>query len=154
VDWKRLLDVSFIIGRFILDRRSCTYRKCKLARFAQISKSSYLIFRQSLRDHSVSQTPSTTMSAQQKHTRNFFSRLEYQYEVTFGLYMLTTTEKIVLSMCSRCSRGLIVDCIFISFFTMLVLSSWFYLPSHIATIARHVHYYLSPEDEEGLLDLR
>ena len=35
------------------------------------------------------------MPAKQKH--NFFSRLEYQYEVTFGLYMLTTTEKIVLS---------------------------------------------------------
>jgi hypothetical protein len=34
------------------------------------------------------------------------------------------------------------------------LSSWFYLPSHIATILRHVRYYLSTEDEEGLLDLR
>ena len=37
---------------------------------------------------------------------------------------------------------------------MLVLSAWFYLPSHIAAISRHVHYYLSTEDEEGLLDLR
>ena len=37
----------------------------------------------------------------QPQKRNFFSRLEYQYEVTFGLYMLTTTEKIVLSICPR-----------------------------------------------------
>jgi hypothetical protein len=32
---------------------------------------------------------------------NFFSRLRYRYEVTLGLYMLTTTEKIVLSKNSR-----------------------------------------------------
>ena len=68
--------------------------------------------------------------------------------------MLTTTEKIVLSTYASSYSRLTVDCIFVSFFTMLVLSSWFYLPSHIATISRHVRYYLSPEDEEGLLDLR
>jgi hypothetical protein len=93
------------------------------------------------------------MPAQQQK-RNFISRLKYQYEVTFGLYMLTTTEKIVLSISAPRGSKLTADCIFVSFFTMLVLSTWFYLPSHIATILKHVHYYLSPEDEEGLLDIR
>jgi len=32
---------------------------------------------------------------------NTFSRLRYQYEVTFGLYMLTTVEKIILSSASK-----------------------------------------------------
>jgi hypothetical protein len=51
--------------------------------------------------------------------------------------------------------GVDVDCIFGSIFTMLILSTWFYLPSHVAAISRHVRYYLAYEDEEGLLqDIR
>jgi|SRR5579859_5458200 len=37
------------------------------------------------------------MSDRQTYKHNFLSRLRYRYEVTLGLYMLTTTEKIVLS---------------------------------------------------------
>lgn len=32
-------------------------------------------------------------------TLRWFQRKRYQYEVTFGLYMLTATEKFILSMC-------------------------------------------------------
>ena len=32
-----------------------------------------------------------------RYRHDFFSRLKYQYEVTLGLYMLTTAEKVVLS---------------------------------------------------------
>jgi hypothetical protein len=67
--------------------------------------------------------------------------------------MLTTTEKIVLSIPPRLT-GLIVDFIFVSFFTLLVVSTWFYLPSHIAAISRHVQYYVSSDGDEGHLELR
>jgi hypothetical protein len=91
---------------------------------------------------------------QSKEKHNFFSRIRYQYEVTLGLYMLTTTEKIVLSSPSE-KPELMVDCIFVSILSMLILSTWFYLPSHIAAISRHVQYYLAYEEEEGLLqDIR
>jgi hypothetical protein len=87
--------------------------------------------------------------------RNFFSRLRYRYEVTLGLYMLTTTEKIVLSKHSLPRMAqLTIDFIFVSFFTMLVLSSWFYLPSHIAAISRHMQYYLFSDGDDGQMDLR
>jgi hypothetical protein len=52
------------------------------------------------------------------------------------------------------NRRLIVDFIFVSFFTMLVLSSWFYLPGHVAAITRHVQYYLSSDGDEGTLVMR
>jgi hypothetical protein len=69
--------------------------------------------------------------------------------------MLTTTEKIVLSTTPKAIQGgLMVDFIFVSFFTMLVLSSWFYLPSHVAAISRHVQYYLASDGDEGQLVLR
>jgi hypothetical protein len=37
---------------------------------------------------------------------------------------------------------------------MLIASTWFYMPSHIAAILRHVQYYLSLEGDEENLDLR
>ena len=46
-----------------------------------------------------------------------------------------------------------LDFIFVSFFTMLILSSWFYLPSHVRAIVRHIQFYLSPEADDALLEV-
>ena len=80
---------------------------------------------------------------------NVFSRLRYQYEVTLGLYMLTTTEKVILSIHFPKFRLNNVDLIFVSFFTLLVLSSWFYLPGHVSAISKHVRYYLFSDEDIG-----
>jgi len=53
----------------------------------------------------------------------------YQYEVTFSLYMLTPAEK------------LIFNTLLLSFLSMLVIAAYVYLPDHILSIYSHIYYY-------------
>ncbi|KAL1970302.1 hypothetical protein VTN77DRAFT_5462 [Rasamsonia byssochlamydoides] len=55
----------------------------------------------------------------------------YQYEVTFALYMLTPTEK------------LIFNSIVLSLLFMFFAAAYIYLPDHVATIYGRIHYYLA-----------
>ncbi|KAJ9651274.1 hypothetical protein H2198_009428 [Neophaeococcomyces mojaviensis] len=72
---------------------------------------------------------------------------KYQYEVTFSLYMLTPTEKMVFNS---------ILFILISF---LVTAAFFYLPDHLFIIYARVWYYISGEfthantSASGMMDI-
>jgi len=53
----------------------------------------------------------------------------YQYEVTFALYMLTPTEKFIFN-----SLLLLV-------ISMLLTAAYVYLPNHVITICHRIWYY-------------
>ncbi|KAF3490631.1 uncharacterized protein GIQ15_00148 [Arthroderma uncinatum] len=53
----------------------------------------------------------------------------YQYEVTFSLYMLTPIEKVVFNT------------ILLLFTSMLVTAAYIYLPDHVLSLYRHINYY-------------
>lgn len=53
----------------------------------------------------------------------------YQYEVTFSLYMLTPMEKLVFNT------------LLLSFFSMSVVAAYIYLPDHVTAIYSHIYYY-------------
>ncbi|EFQ97272.1 hypothetical protein MGYG_00313 [Nannizzia gypsea CBS 118893] len=53
----------------------------------------------------------------------------YQYEVTFSLYMLTPIEKVVFNT------------ILILFISMLITAAYIYLPDHVLSLYRHINYY-------------
>ncbi|EGD93368.1 hypothetical protein TESG_00914 [Trichophyton tonsurans CBS 112818] len=55
----------------------------------------------------------------------------YQYEVTFSLYMLTPIEKVVFNT------------ILILFISMLNTAAYIYLPDHVLSLYRHINYYFS-----------
>ncbi|KAK5942050.1 hypothetical protein PMZ80_006003 [Knufia obscura] len=57
----------------------------------------------------------------------------YQYEVTFSLYMLTYTEKIVFNS------------ILVTLISLLITAAYLYLPAHIIVIYTRVWYYISGE---------
>lgn len=56
-------------------------------------------------------------------------RKKYQYEVTFGLYMLTPNEKMVLN-----------SLLFITT-SLVLLAAVFYFPSHVSEVSSRVFYY-------------
>ncbi|TGZ79595.1 hypothetical protein EX30DRAFT_333126 [Ascodesmis nigricans] len=58
----------------------------------------------------------------------------YQYEVTFSLYMLTPTEKIVFN-----------TILFLSL-SMLILAVSLYLPHHIGEVASKAWFYYSGDE--------
>lgn len=58
---------------------------------------------------------------------------KYQYEVTFSLYMLTSTEKLVFNT------------ILFILISLLVTAAYAYLPGHILVIYGRVSYYISGE---------
>jgi len=58
---------------------------------------------------------------------------KYQYEVTFSLYMLTPTEKIIFN-----------SVLFI-LVSLLVTAASLYLPNHVAVIYKRIWYYLHGE---------
>ncbi|CAZ81397.1 unnamed protein product [Tuber melanosporum] len=62
-------------------------------------------------------------------------RKRYQYEVTFSLYMLTPTEKIIFN-----------SFLFV-FLSMLILAASLYLPHHIHTIASRAWFYYAGDEE-------
>lgn len=55
---------------------------------------------------------------------------KYQYEVTFSLYMLTSTEKFIFNM------------ILFILFSLLVTAATMYLPNHVVLIYNRIWYYL------------
>ncbi|KAL1974206.1 hypothetical protein VTN31DRAFT_5766 [Thermomyces dupontii] len=57
----------------------------------------------------------------------------YQYEVTFALYMLTPVEKFIFNS------------LVLSLFTLFCLAAYIYLPDHVAAVYGHIHYYLTAD---------
>ncbi|KEF61414.1 uncharacterized protein A1O9_02980 [Exophiala aquamarina CBS 119918] len=55
---------------------------------------------------------------------------KYQYEVTFSLYMLTSTEKFIFNL------------ILFILISLLVTAASLYLPDHIAVIYNRIWYYV------------
>ncbi|EMR10426.1 hypothetical protein PNEG_01142 [Pneumocystis murina B123] len=60
----------------------------------------------------------------------FLKKKYIQYEVTFALNMLTTTEKII------------VNFIFISITALVLMSVYVYFPEHLRQLAAKATYYL------------
>jgi hypothetical protein len=75
---------------------------------------------------------------------------KYQYEVTFSLYMLTSTEKFIFStLRPTClARGCLpeltdrADLILFILISLLVTAASLYLPDHIAVIYNRIWYYV------------
>ncbi|RMD41489.1 hypothetical protein DV735_g3644, partial [Chaetothyriales sp. CBS 134920] len=58
---------------------------------------------------------------------------KYQYEVTFSLYMLTPTEKIIFNI------------ILLTLTSLLLTAAVFYLPNHLMIISNRIWYYIHGE---------
>ncbi|RMZ83726.1 hypothetical protein DV738_g955, partial [Chaetothyriales sp. CBS 135597] len=58
---------------------------------------------------------------------------KYQYEVTFSLYMLTPTEKIIFNI------------ILLTLTSLLLTAAFFYLPNHLLIISNRIWYYIHGE---------
>ncbi|KMU76937.1 hypothetical protein CISG_05979 [Coccidioides immitis RMSCC 3703] len=58
----------------------------------------------------------------------------YQYEVTFALYMLTPMEKFIFNT------------LLLLVISMSVAAAYIYLPNHIVSICQHVWYYWTGGD--------
>ncbi|KAF2640913.1 hypothetical protein P280DRAFT_375496, partial [Massarina eburnea CBS 473.64] len=58
----------------------------------------------------------------------------YQYEVTFSLYMLTSTEKFILNS------------LLFLLLSLFIIAASLYLPEHILLIANRMFYYFSGDD--------
>jgi Small subunit of serine palmitoyltransferase-like len=78
---------------------------------------------------------------------------KYQYEVTFSLYMLTPTEKLIFSTTSQdipticlplLTHGAL-DFILLVLISMLVTAATMYLPNHVAVIYNRIWYYVHGE---------
>ncbi|KAG9194954.1 hypothetical protein G6011_00074 [Alternaria panax] len=61
----------------------------------------------------------------------WFQRKRYQYEVTFSLYMLTSTEKFIFNS------------VLFLLLSLLIIAASLYLPEHLTIIANRMSYYLS-----------
>ncbi|KAF2443884.1 hypothetical protein P171DRAFT_433042 [Karstenula rhodostoma CBS 690.94] len=61
----------------------------------------------------------------------WLQRKRYQYEVTFSLYMLTSTEKFILN-----------SALFL-LLSLFIIAASLYLPEHIAFMANRMFYYFS-----------
>jgi hypothetical protein len=77
---------------------------------------------------------------------------KYQYEVTFSLYMLTSTEKFIFStldIARHASLHLtdvaLLDFILFLLVSLLVTAATLYLPSHIVVIYNRMSYYVHGE---------
>lgn len=96
----------------------------------------------------------------------WLQRKRYQYEVTFSLYMLTSTEKFILSMFSprhtTAFRGFrtqgrapaasrfeenmanhCADSVLFLLLSLFIIAASLYLPEHIAFMANRMFYYFS-----------
>jgi len=61
----------------------------------------------------------------------WLQKKNYQYEVTFALYMLTPTEKFIFN-----------SILFLSF-SMLATACILYPPDHVSTISKRLYYYFA-----------
>lgn len=78
----------------------------------------------------------------------------YQYEVTFAIYMLTPTEKIIFSACSFSPPSDLFDnandqkkkdSLLLTLVTMIATGIYIYLPDHLRSIYGHLYYYWAGE---------
>lgn len=96
----------------------------------------------------------------------WLQRKRYQYEVTFSLYMLTSTEKFIFSMLttsansnscsspvitcdgvSRCTRlTLSADSFLFLFISMVIIAASLYLPEHIVNMWNRAWFYYAGDD--------
>ncbi|KAL5121453.1 hypothetical protein ACEQ8H_000525 [Pleosporales sp. CAS-2024a] len=65
----------------------------------------------------------------------WFQRKRYQYEVTFSLYMLTSTEKFIFNS------------ILFLLLSLLIIAASLYLPDHLTIIANRLFYYFSGNED-------
>ncbi|KAF1917939.1 hypothetical protein BDU57DRAFT_445272 [Ampelomyces quisqualis] len=65
----------------------------------------------------------------------WFQRKRYQYEVTFSLYMLTSTEKFIFNS------------VLFLLLSLLVVAASLYLPDHLTVMANRLFYYFSGNEE-------
>jgi len=72
-----------------------------------------------------------------KSLLDFLHLKRYQYEVTFSLYMLTPTEKIIFN-----------SFLFV-FLSLLIVAVSFYLPHHVAVIARRAWWYYAGDSSSA-----
>nr|POF14883.1 hypothetical protein CFP56_71267 [Quercus suber] len=63
----------------------------------------------------------------------WLQKKNYQYEVTFALYMLTPTEKFVFN-----------SVLFLTL-SLFALATCVYLPDHVLTMSRRTYYYFAGE---------
>ena len=72
----------------------------------------------------------------------------YQYEVTFSLYMLSPTERVIFSsspllpLAPDMVNMFLSDVIILTLFSLLVTAASMYLPDHIYQICNRVWYYV------------
>lgn len=74
----------------------------------------------------------------------------YQYEVTFALYMLTPTEKFIFStftslLSSSLETNVTTDFIVLTIVSLFVTAAYVYLPNHVVQIYGHIHYYFTAD---------
>ncbi|KZM26002.1 uncharacterized protein EKO05_0008838 [Ascochyta rabiei] len=65
----------------------------------------------------------------------WFQRKRYQYEVTFSLYMLTSTEKFIFNS------------VLFLLLSLLIIAASLYLPEHLSIIASRIFYYYSGNED-------
>ncbi|KAF1844755.1 uncharacterized protein K460DRAFT_405039 [Cucurbitaria berberidis CBS 394.84] len=65
----------------------------------------------------------------------WFQRKRYQYEVTFSLYMLTSTEKFIFNS------------VLFLLLSLFIIAASLYLPEHLNIITRRLSYYFSGNED-------
>jgi len=65
----------------------------------------------------------------------WLQRKRYQYEVTFSLYMLTSTEKFIFNS------------ILFLLLSLLIIAASLYLPEHVMIICNRILYYVSGDEQ-------
>ncbi|KAF2711124.1 hypothetical protein K504DRAFT_466148 [Pleomassaria siparia CBS 279.74] len=65
----------------------------------------------------------------------WLQRKRYQYEVTFSLYMLTSTEKIIFNS------------VLFLILSLFIIAASLYLPEHIFIVTKRMFYYFSGDEE-------
>jgi len=80
----------------------------------------------------------------------WLQKKNYQYEVTFSLYMLTPTEKFIFSKLPSTTpsreEGLaneLLDSVLFLMLSMFSIMCFLYLPNHIVTMSRRAFYYFA-----------
>lgn len=80
----------------------------------------------------------------------WLQKKNYQYEVTFSLYMLTPTEKFIFSQSTLQAplrqKGLaneLLDSVLFLMLSMFSIMCFLYLPNHVVTMSRRAFYYFA-----------
>jgi len=80
----------------------------------------------------------------------WLQKKNYQYEVTFSLYMLTPTEKFIFSeppsaapLREEGPANELLDSVLFLMLSMFSIMCFLYLPNHIVTMSRRAFYYFA-----------